>query len=135
MFTTILLVVLFVALMLQIASTIDMQNFMAQIDKVETMEHLAAFKSLARRQMYLSLGLTLLLQAAALLALVSTVLEGWGPVQVGLVVTLLVAVYGTHLFRKSVRTRVQNLPSPDKGLDSLLQAVCVQWMHRTLPEF
>jgi hypothetical protein len=128
------LFVLFVGWLLMVASVVDLQEFLRRFTLIE-MSGVSAFKDLVRRQMYMSLALTLLFWGAAMLGIAALALEDLGNTQVVLFIALFVMIEGTWLFKRKLREQVRNIPAEDKGTDSLLQALCLEWNRRTLPSF
>ena len=130
-----LFVLLFAAFLVSLFGTIDMQGFLSKVQIVNETEELSAFKSLVRRQMYLSLGLTIAYWGSMLLGIWALAIESWRSGQYGILGALILMNVIATAFRKKVRSEVQNVPAGDKGMEGMLQAVCVQWVHRSLPEF
>lgn len=128
------LFILFVGWLLMVASVVDLQEFLRRFTLIE-MSGVSAFKGLVRRQMYLSLALTLLFWGAAMLGIAAVALEDLGNTQVVLFIVLFVLIEVTWLFKRKLREQVRNIPAEDKGTDSLLQALCLEWNKRTLPSF
>ncbi len=127
---------LFFGWLLMFASVLDLQGFLGRVTLME-MGNLPSFKNLARRQMYVSLALTLLFWGAGLLGLYSAAVDrsSWTLTHVVVFLVLFGAIEATYLFKRNIRNQVMTLPAEDKGTESLIQAVCLEWTRRTLPQF
>lgn len=133
--STLLLAVLFVGEIALILSILDLQEFLRKVTVLEDMKQLVEFKRLVRRQMYASLALTVWFWIAALVAIYAAALSSWS-LGKGVILALLVgSLQLTGRFKKKLRDEIRTLPAQDKGVESLHQAVCVQWASRSLPEF
>ena len=130
-----LLVLLFIGWLQQCASIMDMQNYVRNVPILKEMEDVHAFKILVRRQMYMSVGMFITFWAAIMVMVWSALTRQLGGTLLILSVVMAVIAIGTQAFKKKTRNEVTALPAQDKGLSSLHQALCVQWAHRSLPEF
>jgi FtsH-binding integral membrane protein len=97
---------------------------------------LQAFKQMVRRQMYWTFGLTLAFWLVGLFTVSVLIMRlEFGMTRGVLFVLLFAIAEGTFLHKRRIRQQIFDMPASDKGIESLHQAVCLEWTRKTLPEF
>jgi len=125
------LVLKILGMLMAIVGWLDVRRFLAAHSAIETRGDLEAFKSLARRNMYMVLAL--------LVFFVPAFFMGWYLVVVNprlrfLVVTLDVSMF---LFSKTIKpleSQARNLPCAPK-LSKSYAHICEVWINKPFPNF
>ena len=126
---------LLAALLASFAEALDVIEFLRQNQAIQEMGHLRQFKSMVRRQMYLSLGQLLLLWGAFFTGLYAVLTGQLGGRTMLILVLTVAALYLATRWVRTLREQARSLPAADKGLEGLYQAVGHVWQEKHLPDF
>ena len=116
-----------------LASAASLQRFVAAHPAIADRATLDQYKTLVRRQMYLALGMLVLLGAGILAGLALIHRQGLAALGAVLAANVVVFLFGM-LHRRSER-RVRSLPAGSPELDDEYQRVSTSWVKKAVPDF
>ncbi|WP_293242443.1 hypothetical protein [Microcoleus sp. PH2017_25_DOB_D_A] len=118
--------------MIAIVAWVDVRRFLAAHSAIETRSDFEAFKSLARRNMYMTLALLVFLVPAFFMGLYLVVVNP--RIGLALVLTLDVPMLLLSKVLKPLEPKARNLPcTPD--LSKSYARICEVWINKPFPNF
>lgn len=119
-------------MLISLVGWVDVRRFVAAHSAIETRGDIEAFKSLARRNMYMGLALLVFLVPAFFMGLYLVVVNR--RVGLALVLTLDVPMFLLSKSLKSIESQARNLPCAPK-LSKSYGHICEVWINKPFPNF
>jgi hypothetical protein len=132
MLAAICLVLKILGMLIAIVGWVDIRRFLAAHSAIDTRSDFEAFKSLARRNMYLTLALLVFIVPAFFMGLYLIAVNS--RVGLTLVLTLDVPMLLISKVIKPLETRARNLPCAPEFSKKYAQ-ICEMWIDKPFPNF